>query len=142
MRGKAWFLCALILVIFTSISFSAEVLDKLRSLEDIDYIRVSGYIKGGELLVTIIYKNMDTGRLVYWEEGKVDVKCEVYENIGDTIERKKGKRIAIVNKNLTRHEQDLRINIPSIGKNKRGLIYCLVDTGHKEVSARGDFWFK
>ncbi|MFH1868743.1 MAG: hypothetical protein ABH843_07210 [Candidatus Omnitrophota bacterium] len=142
MRIMRWFALPVILLLFASTSFSAEVLEKLRSLEEVDYIRVSGYIKDGDLLVTIIYKNMESGRLVYWEEGKVSVECEIYENAGDTIERKKGRRLAIVNKNLTHNEQDIRINIPSVGKDKRGIIYCTVNTGYKEISARGDFWFK
>ena len=142
MKLRTIFLSVSIIVFCASVAFSQEVTEKLTSLEDVDYIRVTGYIREGDLFVTIIYKNMESGRLVYWEDSKVDVQCEVYENIGDTIDRKKGQRIAMVNKNLTSNEQDLRINIPSMGKDKRGLIYCTINTGYKEVSARGDFWFK
>ncbi|MFZ3158436.1 MAG: hypothetical protein WA124_13130 [Smithella sp.] len=132
--------CGFILLLTTLFMFSLSTAGELKSLSDVDLIRISSYVKDGVLQISLLYKNRDRDELVSWREGTVRCDCEVYENVGSILDKKKGQRITSVNKTVKSSRQDIYVDIPStyLNKGKGAIIECTVNTGYKKLNASGD----
>ena len=140
MKMKNILFCGLMFVLIKFFILSLSVAGDLKSLEDVDFITISSHLENGVLKFDFSYKNRDQDESVFWEGGKINCNCKVYENIGSIIDRKKGQRIANKNKTLTRYGQGMYINISKryIDKGKRALIECSVYTGYRILNASDD----
>lgn len=131
----------IIVVIFPCLTFSR---DDLTQLSDVDLIRVSSYIKDGVLKVSILYKNRDYDKLVYWRQGSVTCSYSIYEMEGRSINRQRGTEIDSGSKTLTSFSQDFYIDIPDsfLGNDLWGLIEVEVDTGYVILISTDNFLLK
>jgi len=120
--------------------FSLSVAAELESLRHVDLIRITAYENDGVLKISILYQNRFRDELVFWKEGTVECWCEVYENVGTLLERRKGPGIVGIYKTLHRYSQDFYVDVPEgyLNKGKWGIIECTVETGYKKIIATTD----
>lgn len=120
--------------------FSLSTAGELKSLSDVDLIRISSYVKDGVLQISFLYKNRGQDELVSWSEGTVSYNCEVYENVGSILDKKKGQKITSVNGTVKSYGQNIYVDIPSIylNKGKYAIIECTVNTGYKKLNTSED----
>ncbi|MFC1808406.1 hypothetical protein ACFL0T_08615 [Candidatus Omnitrophota bacterium] len=112
------------------------------SIKDIDFVKVSGRMEENVLEVHLYYRNLESGELVVWDGGKMDLKCDVYENLGTAMDVKKGEKLATVYKRLKSSGDGFEVGLPRVAEKKRAIFYCFVDTGYRKLSSRNGFWLE
>ena len=120
--------------------FSLSTAAELKSLSDVDLIKISSYVKDGVLQIKLLYNNRDQDELVFWRNATVSCDCEVYENVGSILDKKKGQKIISINKKVTSFGQAIYADIPNtyLNEGKRAIIECTVNTGYKTLNASDD----
>ncbi len=134
MRIRKILFCGAILVSAIFSMFSLSTAEKrLESLNSVDLITVSSYVKDGVLSIKFFYKNRDEDKYVYWKEGTVSCQCKVYEDVGN---KKKKQKIIGIDKKLKRYDQRFYLDVPKqyLNKGKKAIIECSVNIGYKTLN--------
>lgn len=141
MRKTSILIIFLVFLLNIVFMFSVSFAIRLESLRHVDLIGVSAYEKDGVLRISVLYKNRFEDESVYWSEGTVDCYCEIYENIGNILDKKKGPGIIGIRKTLHSFFQDFYVDMPGeyLNKGKRGIIECTFDTEYEKLRATGEF---
>lgn len=109
-------------------------------IKSVDLIRVSATEQDGVIRIGLLYKNRDTDKLVYWNDGSAKCYCEIFENIGTLLDRKAGARIGLVKKEVKSFSQDFYCDVPRSlqGRDMWAIIDCQVNTGFHQLRATDD----
>ena len=140
MRSRKFLFCGIVFMLATFFMVLLSTAGGLKSLRDVDLVDTSAYVKNGVLKIGFHYQNRDRDELVFWEKGKVSCNCKLYENVGNILDEKKGRKIISITKKVRTYSQDIYVDVPNshLNKGKRGILECVVNTGYKKLKMKDE----
>ena len=126
------------LIIVGNLGYCAS--SKLTSVNDIDMVDVSAYMKNDSTLyVKFFFKNFKHDQLVFWRGDRTQASCNVYELIGKSSDKRKGRLMgSIKNHDLNEFSQGIYIDVTTT-KEKWGLVECSWTFGGRYFNGQDDF---